>query len=149
MAVVHFRRGDVDAVRELLPRARAAAAVRGDSYHLALAIALQAWVAWREERLDEAVALGTKAFELWRPHPNFYPYCLAVWPLAGAYLAAGQNERAMAAARRLLDPELARLPDELEAAVLAACNAWDAGDPDRAGHLLTGSVQLARSLGYA
>ena len=43
----------------------------------------------------------------------------------------------MVAARRLLDPDLARLPDELEEAVLAACNAWDAGDPDRAGHLLS------------
>jgi hypothetical protein len=114
-----------------------------------LAIALQAWVAWREERMDDALAIGTEALALGHPHPNFYPYCLAVWPLAGAYLAAGQTGQATATARRLLDPELARLPDELEAGVLAACNAWDAGDTDRAGQLLTGAAQLARSLGYA
>ena len=149
LAVTSFRAGDVEAVRELLPRARAAAATRGDSYHLASAIALQAWVAWREERMIEALALGAEALELWHPHPDFYPYCLALWPLAGAYLAAGQNEQAVVAARRLLDPDLARLPDELEEAVLAACNAWDAGDPDRAGHLLSCATELARSLGYA
>lgn len=119
MAVVAFRRGDVAGVRDLLPRARAAAAIRGDSYHVATAMALEAWVAWREEQVDEALALGAEALELWHPHPGFHPYCLALWPLAGAYLAAGQNEQAIAAARRLLDPELARLPDELEAAVLA------------------------------
>ena len=89
LAVTSFRAGDVEAVRELLPRARAAAATRGDSYHLASAIALQAWVAWREERMSEALALGAEALELWHPHPDFYPYCLALWPLAGAYLAAG------------------------------------------------------------
>ena len=149
LAVTSFRAGDVEAVRELLPRARAAAATRGDSYHLATAIALQAWVAWRDERMDEALALGAEALDLWHPHPEFHPYCLALWPLAGAHLAVGQNDQAIAAARRLLDPELARLPDELEAAVLAVCKAWDAGDPDRAGQLLTGAAQLARSLGYA
>jgi hypothetical protein len=136
-------------VRELLPEARAAAATRGDPYHLAAATALQAWVAWRDERLAEALALGAEALELWHPFPGFYPYCLALWPLAGAYLGTGQNEQAIAAARRLLDPSLARLPDELETAVLAACEAWDDADPDRAGHLLVDAEQLARHLGYA
>jgi hypothetical protein len=147
--ITAFRSGDVEAVRELLPEARAAAATRGDPYHLAAATALQAWVAWRDERLAEALALGAEALELWHPFPGFYPYCLALWPLAGAYLGTGQNEQAIAAARRLLDPSLARLPDELETAVLAACEAWDGADPDRAGHLLADAVQLARDLGYA
>jgi DNA-binding SARP family transcriptional activator/tetratricopeptide (TPR) repeat protein len=149
LAITAFRSGDVEAVRELLPEARAAAATRGDPYHLAAATALQAWVAWRDERLAEALALGAEALELWHPFPGFYPYCLALWPLAGAYLGTGQNEQAIAAARRLLDPSLARLPDELETAVLAACEAWDDADPDRAGHLLVDAVQLARHLGYA
>ncbi|HUC14013.1 MAG TPA: AAA family ATPase [Acidimicrobiales bacterium] len=147
LAITAFRCGDVEAVRELLPEARAAA--RGVPYHLAAATALQAWVAWRDDQFGEALTLGTEALKLWHPHPGFYPYCLALWPLAGAYLGTGQNEQAIAAARRLLDPSLARLPDELETAVLAACEAWDAADPDRAGHLLADAVQLARDLGYA
>jgi len=48
----------------------------------------------------------------------------------------------------MLRPE-GRLPDELETAVLAACEAWDGADPDRAGYLLADAVQLARDLGYA
>ena len=149
LAITAFRSGDVELVRGLLPEARAGAATRGDPYHLAAATALQAWVAWRDERLAEALVLGAEALELWHPHPGFYPYCLALWPLAGAYLGTGQNEQAIAAARRILDPSLARLPDELETAVLAACEAWGGADPVRAGHLLADAVQLACDLGYA
>ena len=55
----------------------------------------------------------------------------------------------MGAARRLLDPSLARLPDDLEASVTAASDAWERGRPELAGGLLAGAVQLARHLGYA
>jgi hypothetical protein len=87
--------------------------------------------------------------ELWEPHPEFYPYCLAFWPLAGSHLDLGHIEEAVGAAQRLLDPSLARLPDDLEASVQAASDAWDHGRPELAGRLLAGAVQLARDLGYA
>jgi hypothetical protein len=149
LAITAFRQGDVKTVRELLPPARAAAATRGDSYHLAAATALQAWVAWRDGETEETLARGAEALELWQPNPEFYPYCLALWPLAGAYLGTGQIELAIGSARRLLEPSQARLPDELEAAVLAACEAWDSVDAELASRLLTDAVQLARALGYA
>jgi len=46
----------------------------------------------------------------------------------------------------LLEPSLAPLPDELEAALQAA---WDRADPALAGRLLADAVWLARALGYA
>ena len=105
LAITAFRAGDVEPVRELLPRARAAAATRGDPYHLARRSACRPGSPGATNGWTKHLRLVLEALELWHPHPEFYPYCLALWPLAGAYLAAGQNEQAIAAARRLLDPD--------------------------------------------
>jgi hypothetical protein len=149
LAVNAFRRGDVEVVRELAAQARAATA--GDRpYYAAAATALQAWVAWRGQQVGQALALGAEALELWESQPESYPFhCLALWPLAGANLGAGRLEEAVNAARQLLEPSQVRLPDELEAAVRSACETWDRDQPELAGHLLAGAVQLARHLGYA
>ena len=147
LAITAFRGGDIEAVRRLLPEARAAAARSRPC--LANAIALEAWLAWRDGQPEEALALAGEAVELWEPRPDFYPYCLAFWPLAGSHLDLGHIEEAVGAARRLLDPSLARLPDDLEASVQAASDAWDRGRPELAGRLLAGAVQLACHLGYA
>jgi tetratricopeptide (TPR) repeat protein len=149
MAITEFRRGDVHAVRELLPEAKAAAATRGDPYHTVAAKGLETWVAWRDGRLDEALRLGVEALERWGPGPEFHPYCLALFPVADAYLATGQTEQAVGTARRLLEPAHAALPDELEASVRTGCDAWDRGEADKAGKLLGEAVLLARDLGYA
>jgi DNA-binding SARP family transcriptional activator len=150
LAVIAMRQGDVEVVRELAPRARAEAATAGYiPFCVASATALQAWVAWRDGRMGDALVQGTEALEAWEPHPHFYPYNLAVWPLAGTHLEAGQVPEAVGVARRLLEPSHARLPDDLEGAVQAACEAWERAEPELAGRLLADAVQLARDLGYA
>jgi tetratricopeptide (TPR) repeat protein len=149
LAVTALRGGDVEGVRALLPQARAALAAGSLRYYVAALTALQAWVAWRDQRVEQALVLGAQALELWEPHPHCYPYCLALWPLAGAHLEAGHVEEAVDAARRLLEPSQARLPGRLEAAVQAACEAWDRAGPELAGRLLGEAVQLASDLGYA
>jgi eukaryotic-like serine/threonine-protein kinase len=149
LAITAFRSGDTETVRGSLPEARAASEIWAHPYYLASAIGLEAWVAWRDERFEEALALGAQSLELWQAHPELYPYCLALWPLAGSYLNTGQVEPAIGVARQLLAPSQARLPDELGAAVHAACEAWDGTAQSRATDLLAGAVTLARSLGYA
>ena len=150
LAVNALRRGDVEVVRELASQAREAAAAGGFQYDTAAATALQAWVAWRDQQVGQALALGAQALELWESQPESYPFhFLALWPLAGAHLDAGQVEEAVGVARQLLEPSQLRLPDELEGAVQSACEAWDRAEPELAGQLLAGAVQLARDLGYA
>jgi tetratricopeptide (TPR) repeat protein len=149
LAVTAMRDGDVEAVRELAPQAQTAAEAGGVSHWIATATALQAWVAWRDKRGEEASELGARALELWDSNPYSYPYCLALWPLIGAHLDAGQVREAAGAAQRLLEPAMARLPDELEVAVQEACNAWDNADPEAASRLLADASKLARELGYA
>ena len=94
-----------------------AASGRGFQDYVAAATALQAWVAWRDQQVGQALALGAQVLELWASQPESYPFqCLALWPLAGAHLDAGQVEGAVAAARQLLEPSQLRLPDDLEGA---------------------------------
>ncbi len=150
LAANALRRGDVEVVRELASQAREAASAGGLLYYVAAATALQAWVAWRDQQVGQALALGAQALELWEAGPQSWSFqCLALWPLAGAHLDAGHIAEAVGAARRLLEPTQARLPDELDAAVQAACGAWDNADPELASRLLADAVQLARDLGYA
>ena len=150
LAVNALRRGDVEVVRELAAQAREVAAAGGFQYDVAAATALQAWVAWRDQQVEQALALGAQALELWGSQPESYPFhFLALLPLAGAHLDTGQVDEAVGVARRLLEPSQARLPDELEGAVQSACEAWDRAEPELAGQLLAGAVQLARDSGYA
>ena len=151
LAVIACRQGDVELVRELVAQARAAAAAGANGYYVAAATAaLEAWVAWRDHRTEQVIALGTEALRLWEPDREVYPFrCLALFPLMSAYLDLGRTEKAVDAARQSLEPREARLPDELEAAVQAACDAWDKGEPDEAGRLVGEAVALAVKLRYA
>jgi class 3 adenylate cyclase/two-component SAPR family response regulator/tetratricopeptide (TPR) repeat protein len=151
LAVTAWRGGDVELVRELAPQARAAAVTGFNWYYVTAATAaLEAWVAWRDHRAEQVFALATEALDLWRSHLASYPFrCLALFPLCSAYLDRGQAEKAVDLAREALEPKQARLPDELEAAVQAACAAWDRGEPEHASRLVDEAVALARELRYA
>ena len=126
LAVTAMRAGDIDAVQALAAEGRAAAAAGGLEYYVAAATALQAWSAWRTGRADEALSLGTNALALWDAQPVLYPFhCLALWPLIGTYLDAGETANAIRAAKRLLEPPQLRMPDELEAALQVACQTFE------------------------
>jgi hypothetical protein len=96
------------------------------------------------------IALATEALAVWRSQLRNYPFrCVALFPLASSYLDTGQIERAVDATRQVLEPTQARLPDELEGAARAACDAWDQGEPDKGFRLVGEAVTLARKLRYA
>jgi class 3 adenylate cyclase/tetratricopeptide (TPR) repeat protein/two-component SAPR family response regulator len=151
LAITAWRQGDVGLVRELATRARAAAVAGTNLYDVtATTAALDAWAAWRDQRPEQTIALATQAMDLWRSHLKAFPFrCVALFPVASAYVALGQTERAVDAARQTLEPPQARLPDELETSVQAACDAWDKGDPDKATPLVGEAVALAGELRYA
>jgi hypothetical protein len=69
-------------------------------------------------------------------------------PLIAVSLDDGDTSTAVAAARRLLRPGQALLPATLTAQLEAACQAWDADQPDKATRLLADVLQLASSAGF-
>jgi adenylate cyclase len=150
LAVTAMRAGDIEAVQELTAEGRDAVATTGLQYYVAAASALEAWAAWRSGRADDVRKLGINALGLWDSQPVPYPFhCLALWPLIGTYLGAGQTEKGIEAGRRLLEPPQLRMPDEIEATLQAASDLYESGEVKQAAGLLGEAIQLARQCGYA
>ena len=71
-----------------------------------------------------------------------------LFPLIAARLGAGLAKEAVTAARQLLDPAQQALPGDLTAALEAASEAWDHGEPGLAGQHLESALLLARDRDY-
>ena len=92
--VTALRNGDVDGVRSLGPQAMAAAEAAAYPEYVAAAKATMAWVAWRDERLEDVVRLADEALGLWRSTVVSYSYYwLCLWPLVAVRLRQGSDSR--------------------------------------------------------
>jgi hypothetical protein len=145
-----LRRHDVEAVRSLSGQVLAAAQATGQPIHVTLAKATMAWVAWRDGRPADVVAIANEALELWEATAASYPFkLLCLWPLIAVHLSAGQVAEAVDASRQLLMPPQIRFPDELESLVEWVGAAWDSGEHEQAAYKLAEALELAERLGYA
>jgi hypothetical protein len=114
-----------------------------------------AWLAWQEDRPDEVIRIAAEADaadDEAANGGNQYRW-VYLFPLAAVYLARSDPGRAVDAIRPMLDPRQQALPDELAAALEAACRAWDSRqDHDPAGSealaLLQAALGIARDLGF-
>jgi tetratricopeptide (TPR) repeat protein len=135
LTLTALRRHDVQAVRDLLPQAFAAAKeVGGDiGSRVAGSLAAAAWLAWQDGRPDEVLRLAAEIEErnLHRLGTGVMYRWVYLFPLLAVHLQAGETGEAVAAARRIIDPSQQVLPDDLTAALAAACESWDQGS-DRA-----------------
>jgi hypothetical protein len=143
-----LRGHDVQSVRALLPRALATARAAGDG--TAAGQAAAAWLAWQD---DEPGTVLRLAAELEEGGPRSIGWgALYRWvylfPLLAARLRLGDTTAAVAAARQLIDPSQQLLPDNLTAALTAACASWDQGDQARTADLLTEALAIARTRAY-
>jgi len=150
LAMAALRRHDTAAVRALVPRVLAEAETMASPDYLAGA---KAWLAWQDRHPDDVIKLAEEIATLMAgtPDAGFYYGPVHLWPLAAVHLEAGHLAEAVAATRRLWDH--AQLPAsregaDLEAALTAASQAWDAGLTDPARSNLTAALDLARGLGY-
>ena len=153
LALTALRRHDAETVRALLPRAVASAQDTGGIFgagRRAGGLAVAAWLAWQDGRPDEVVRL---AAEVDKHGPSMIGIdgmhrWVYLFPLVAAHLQADQTEAAVAAARQVIDPSQHLLPDDLTAALAAACESWDHGDPPQAARHLTEALAVARAGGY-
>ena len=128
LIVTALRQHDTEAVRTLIPQARTAAGK--DTIYVALTTAAQAWLAWQDGQPDEVIALAARVedFDLGTLITGARYRWVYLFPLIAARLQSGDVAAAIAAAREIVDPAQQLLPDELMAALDAACAAWDRGD---------------------
>jgi hypothetical protein len=153
LGITAVRRHDTEAVGSLVDRAQAAAIPTSGLGLPAEASACLVWLAWQDGRPAEVIALAARiaAGDRTTYHvpdgrsPHDWVYLL---PLIATHLDAGNVEAAVAAARRLLDPGQLHLPDPLDAALAAACTAWDHGDPVATASTLKAALIQADELRY-
>src|SRR5690348_4738956 len=148
LAMAALRRHDTAAVRALVPRVLAEAEGMAAPDYLAGGKACLAWLAWQDQHPDDVIKLAEEITTLMTGtlDAGLYYGPVHLWPLAAVHLAAGHLAEAVAATRRLRDHM--KFPAGLEAALTAASQAWDAGQPDQAREHLTAALDLARDLGY-
>jgi hypothetical protein len=121
--------------------------------YLAGAKACLAWLAWQDRHPDDVIKLAEEIATLLTDTPDagLYYGPVSLWPLAAVHLEAGQLAEAVAATRRLRDYTqfpASQQGADLEAALAAASQAWDAGQPDLTRASLTAALDLASDLGY-
>ena len=148
LTLTALRQHDTEAVRGLLPRAAAAA----ENAHTPLTgiMACRAWLAWQDGQPDEVIRLADQI-------AHYEPTTVSIvgahqwvylFPLIAARLGAGRVDEAVTAARQVLDPAQQALPGDLTAALEAAGDAWDQGEPGLAGQHLEAALLLARDRDY-
>jgi tetratricopeptide (TPR) repeat protein len=150
LCLIGVRRHDLETVRRLSLQAGEGAMNPGTAVFSGVAEGAMAWVAWKDERVEDLVAHANKALALWRSSWRIYFFKgLCLWPLMSVQLASGDIASAVAAGCEMLEPSQVRLPDELEALIEGAKAAWDRHEPAATAVQLNYALQLACQLGYA
>jgi hypothetical protein len=113
-------------------------------------MACRAWLAWQDGQPDEVIRLADQITSYQQSTINIigaYRW-VYLFPLIAVRLGAGSVNEAVTAARQLLDPAQQALPGDLAAALEAAGEAWDHGEPGLAGQHLESALLLARDRNY-
>jgi DNA-binding SARP family transcriptional activator len=146
LAIAHRLLGEVDRVRELLPRCQAVAESEGNALYLGVWRANQAWLDYREGK--NALLKVHVNFALKQWEKLVFPFhWLACWPGMAIALQQADLQAALGYAREMLKTEQHQLPAELEA-LLAAAIAIEPDQHQRATELLGQAISLAEANNY-
>ena len=149
---VYRRRGQVSEARVWSERSlRVATEARMDDY-VGVAEATRAWVAWKEQRLDEAEQDARAAVERWRKLSARYSHFGGQWQglllLMALEVRRGEVAEAVERARLMLAPTQIPLPQPLAGALSAALEAWSQGQSRTALEHLRRAVGAAEELHF-
>lgn len=129
LAVAFRQCNQVDETRRHALRALEAATTAKMPEYAGIAMANQAWIAWRAGDVAQTQEAGHAALQLWARLPTGHASApfqwLALLPLLAAALREGRFAVAIDHARALLDPAQQRMPHALSAALEQAVGAWD------------------------
>ncbi|MFC1526214.1 BTAD domain-containing putative transcriptional regulator [Candidatus Latescibacterota bacterium] len=146
---LHRRRGQIEAVRRLIPQCLHLAEMAHMPEYVAAARANQAWIAWHERDLAGAEADGQEALRMWQSLSFVYALqWTALWPLIGVALARDRTTGAVDHVQALLEPSQQRLPDDLKALLKGAMKQWEEREVEMARTSLRRALGLAQELGY-
>ncbi|MFZ1399291.1 MAG: AAA family ATPase [Candidatus Promineifilaceae bacterium] len=145
LALAYRGQGNAAQVAAVVAQHQPIVAMVGNPLYSGVLAGNEAWLAYQAGDWDTAVAHGQAALAAWgeRPYPLKW---VALWPLVGAYLVREELARAIEYARPMVPPPQQLLPDEVQAKLVVAMAAWDAGDTAVCHTALTEAIILAREL---
>ena len=145
-----IRRHDTEAVRSLAPRAMTAARALHHPEYVAEVTACLAWLAWRDRRPADVIALADRVERLVGRDNNagLLSWWVCQWTLLAVHLDAGRLADAVAAARALLALKEPPLAVDLRSPLEEGSRAWQTGDHDTCGHQLAAALKCARDRRY-
>jgi class 3 adenylate cyclase/tetratricopeptide (TPR) repeat protein len=149
LALANRRSGDVETTRAFAERTVTLAGKLGMVEYLAMAQANLAWVAWKENRLDECKSLGHEALGLW--HGMDDPYSMdwiALWPLIATAITREQTADAIDLAQGLFRDGQHLIEQEVMSATKRAIESWGHGDRTGSESQLRSALQIAEHFRY-
>lgn len=141
LTIAYRLMGQTQQVRELLPRCVAVAQSEENEVYLGVALANQAWLAYRAGDFATAAAQAHAALDHWRKLA-FPFHWLAAWPALAVAAKRGDWDTAITHARDMLAAEQHKLPDSLEDTLRAAIAAY----PENSRQI---AAQLSRAIALA
>jgi tetratricopeptide (TPR) repeat protein len=152
LTVVYRKRGEVEKVRQYVPKCLAAAKSGQMIEYVATANANTAWLAWNDGNLSEAEGKGQEALETWQRvlvgHASCAMQWLAAWPLISVALAKDQIPDALDLAGILLQETQQRMPDRLTAILEESLEIWDTGNVEKTRAKLEQAEAEAKRMSY-
>jgi eukaryotic-like serine/threonine-protein kinase len=142
LAVTARLRGRVaDAARYAAECAKVARDADIREYYAA-AIAIQAWIALRDEPPGRSEPLAREALAIWASLKLVFPFqSLALVPLMRIAVARGDMNEAMRCARAIMDPSQQMLPGPVAAVLAQAETSWASGRIDAAEGALRAALE--------
>jgi tetratricopeptide (TPR) repeat protein len=148
LGIAARRRGDVRLAERLGHRLTDIASRREGTEFEGAGHGLLCWVDYRDRDLHTAEDEGEEALRSVQREPMFPYWWMALAPLVAIQLERENLSDAIAYARHMVDPSQQILPPDLNAALGAACSAWDAGNDAEAIDALSDAVLAGRADGY-
>jgi tetratricopeptide (TPR) repeat protein len=149
---VYRRRGQVSEARVWSERSLRVATEACMEDYVGAALATRAWVAWKEQRPEEAEREARAAVERWRKLSARYSHFGGQWQglliLMALESRRGEVEAALERARTMLDPTQIPLPEPLAGALRAALEAWSQGQRQAALEHLRRAAGAAEELRF-
>jgi class 3 adenylate cyclase/tetratricopeptide (TPR) repeat protein len=143
------RRGDVERVRHELSGVIEAARVAHLPEYEAIAIANDAWLAWRDGDAVTTLARGRAALDLWETLPVRYWFdWMALWPMTAVACAQGDIATAINNFRAMLAEPQQPLSRPLVDMVERAVTTWKRGTRSAAEQLVAHALDVAEELSY-
>jgi class 3 adenylate cyclase/tetratricopeptide (TPR) repeat protein len=149
LTILYRMQGEVEKVRDYIQLSLPLSQKTAMQEYIFVALANQAWLSWKDNRLEQAEKDFYQAIDILKQTEYHYSLeWLARLPLVSIHQKHQQLPEAIEHIRVVLSLKQQRLPDKLTETLEQAIHLWDKNLPDSAEERILHGLGLAQELGY-